>query len=229
MAEMISAALSRFGVPALLNYPDMNAATAHATLTVPLLDVYRDLRSGGWLGAGPFTNPRVLPESRKGLFASFHETKQFDRRIVEGIVESSAGGMVVIPNLLRRNRRLFGEAGFQTPTELQPLNEVLERARVLVHHGGMGTAIAGVAKGVPQLIIHGDLEKYHIGKAIVDAGAGLALSDKTVTKRQISEAIHALIYDSAYLDKALQLADVNSDLLGSSSISVLADLAERVA
>lgn len=228
VAERISSALIRFGATPLVNYPDMNAATAHATMTVPVLDVYSEFRTGGWLGAGPFTFPESRPESRGGLFAYFYETRQFDTNLIGGLVQSRVGGTIMIPNILRRNRKVLSEAGFQTPKELQPLNEVLENARVLVHHGGMGTAVAGIAKGVPQLIIHGDLEKYHIGKAIAGAGAGLELKEKTATAQQICEAIQTLVHDPAYLDRALQLAVDNRDLLSTSSISALADLTERV-
>lgn len=225
----INIALAQHGAKPLINYPDVNAATAQAVMTIPLLDVYREFRSGGWLGAGPFTLPTTLSENRAGLFATLHEVGQFDRRLIEGIAGSGVGGVVVVPKLLRRNRKLLADAGFQTPEELQPLNEVLEKARVLVHHGGMATAIAGIAKGVPQLIIHSDLEKYHTGKSIVDAGAGLALRQRTVTKQQISSAIKALVHDPAYLERTMRLAEANNDLLKTSSISALADLAESIA
>ena len=120
----ISVALVQHGVTPLANYPDLNAATAHATMTIPLLDVYRDLRSGGWLGAGPFTLPTSLPQARAGLFATVYEDMQFDKRIVEGIAESEVGGMVMIPNLLRRNRKLLAAtAGFETPNELQAIGQ----------------------------------------------------------------------------------------------------------
>ena len=229
VAERISTALIRFGATPLATYPDMNAATAHATMTVPILDVYSEFRTGGWLGAGPFTFPKSFPESRSGLFGYFHETRQFDTKLIGGLAKSRAGGTVMIPNMLRRNRKFLAAAGFQTPKELQPLNEALENARVLVHQGGMGTAVAGIAKGVPQLIIHSDLEKYHIGKDIAGAGAGLALKEKTTTIQQISEAIDTLMHDRTYLDSALQLAVANRELLSTSAISGLADLVERVA
>ena len=62
----------------------MNAATAHATMTIPLLDVYEEWRSGGWLGGGPFTFSMPAPEVRAGVFATVYEDMQFDERIIEG-------------------------------------------------------------------------------------------------------------------------------------------------
>ena len=94
----------------------------------------------------------------------------------------------------------------------------------------MGTAIAGIAKGVPQLIIHSDLDKYHRGKAIADAGAGLgAQPQRRFTKQQISEAIRMLAHEPAYLERAQQLAEENNALLKTSAISALADLTESIA
>ena len=114
----ISAALSRFGATPLRNYPDLNAATAHATMTIPMLDVYREWRSGGWLGAGPFTLPTTAPDERAGLFVSLHEEKQLDERLIEGIAESGIGGTVVIPNLSAETGSSLAAAGFQMPDEL---------------------------------------------------------------------------------------------------------------
>jgi UDP:flavonoid glycosyltransferase YjiC (YdhE family) len=153
---------------------------------------------------------------------------QFDDRIIEGIAGSGLGGTVMIPNLLRKSRKLFAAAGFETPGELQQLDSALEKVRVLVHHGGMGTAMAGIAKGVPQLIIYSDLDKYHRGKAISEAGAGLMLNRKTVTKQQVSEAIRTLERETSYLQSAKHLSEANADLLKTSAISALADLAESI-
>ena len=58
---------------------------------------------------------------------------------------------------------------------------------------------------------------------------GVALSRKTVTKQQISEAIRMLAHEPAYLERAQQLAEENKVLLKTSAISALADLAESIA
>ncbi|MGH6906421.1 MAG: glycosyltransferase [Aestuariivirga sp.] len=228
IAEMISEALAELGVRRLHNYPDMNAADAHATMTIPLLDVYSDERSGGWLGGEPYSLPRVDAASRSGLFATLHEDMQFDMRLIEGIADSGLGGSVMIPNLLRKSRKLLAAAEFQTPDDLQPLNEVLETARLLVHHGGMGTCLAGVAKGVPQLIIHGDLEKWANGKAISGAGAGIALDHRNVTREDVTGAIRVLANDPSYTERALELARENGKFFKNSSLMALAELAEQV-
>lgn len=51
MAQRLSAALARFGVPPLASYPDLNRATTQATLTIPAFDPYCAVRHEGWLGA----------------------------------------------------------------------------------------------------------------------------------------------------------------------------------
>jgi hypothetical protein len=228
VAELISSALSQFGASPLSSYPELNAADAHATLTIALLDVYRDWRKGGWLGAGPFTLPHTPPENRSGLFVTLHEDQQFDTRLIDGVAESGLGGTVVIPNLLRKNRKFLAARGFQTPNHLQPLNEALETASILVHHGGMGSCTAGIGKAVPQLIIHSDLEKYHNGKAIADAGAGISLEHRMVTKQSVREAIQELTRNPAYGRWALRLAEENNAVLKTCSIAALADLAESI-
>jgi hypothetical protein len=51
--------------------------------------------------------------------------------------------------------------------------------QVLVHHGGLGTAIWCIANRVPQLIFPNDLEKMLIAKGIVECGFGYAANAQT--------------------------------------------------
>ena len=228
MARRISAALARFGAPPLTSYPDLNRASAQATLTIPAFDPYRAVRREGWLGAGPFTPPNLPSENRRGLFVSLHEDRQFDTPLMEAIAESGAGGMVVIPNMLRKTRKMFEATGFETPEELQPLDRVLERYGGLLHAGGMGTAIAAAAKGVPQVVVYVDLEKYLTGQALEERGAGISLNRRSLTKPQLIDAIRRLLGLRSFAAGAKELQRENETLLGRSALADLADMAEAV-
>ena len=56
---------------------------------------------------------------------------------------------------------------------------VIPRKRVVVHHGGLGTAIWCMVNQVPQIIFPGDLEKLLIAKGIVEGGFGIAMPPGT--------------------------------------------------
>jgi UDP:flavonoid glycosyltransferase YjiC (YdhE family) len=54
-----------------------------------------------------------------------------------------------------------------------PFASALPVAPLIIHHGGLGTAIAAAQARVPQLILFGDLEKAFIGRAVTNGGYGL--------------------------------------------------------
>ena len=56
-----------------------------------------------------------------------------------------------------------------------------------------GTAIAAAAKGVPQVVVYVDLEKYLTGQALEERGAGISLNRRSLTKPQLIDAIRRLL------------------------------------
>jgi rhamnosyltransferase subunit B len=64
------------------------------------------------------------------------------------------------PEALVRNGALGRLRLFETPP---PLEDVLPRVRVLIHHGGLGTALAGLAAGMPQMLLPRHLEDHVTG------------------------------------------------------------------
>ncbi|MFC5742974.1 glycosyltransferase [Dyella tabacisoli] len=58
-----------------------------------------------------------------------------------------------------------------------PLNLLLPRASVLVHHGGIGTTAQAMLAGIPQLIIPGFSDQFDNGRRVERLGCGITLEN----------------------------------------------------
>ena len=53
-----------------------------------------------------------------------------------------------------------------------PLDEIMPKLSVLIHHGGVGTVTGGLAAGIPQLILPGYVDRPYNATLIKELGAG---------------------------------------------------------
>ncbi|MGQ9910062.1 MAG: nucleotide disphospho-sugar-binding domain-containing protein [Candidatus Flexifilum sp.] len=72
---------------------------------------------------------------------------------------------------------------------------VLPRARVLVHHGGMGTTHAAVVHGVPQIAVPHAADQRGNARRIAQARVGLNLSAHDVRQGLLMQGVAAIIRD----------------------------------
>jgi len=182
-------------------YPQINRADQTHLLSLPCLDPYRDQRDGGWLGS-PSTKDIVLRmRSSQWMFAYFNEQQQTDMRLIEGLVRTRLPGKAIFSTPLRRTVKQLEAAGIDAPDGLAYLPFELLNCGVMVHAGNAGMAMAGIAAGIPQVMIRTDLEKTLIAKAIVARKAGTMLSWSTFDMPDLAIAIRDTV-DNAAMQKA---------------------------
>lgn len=170
-------------------YPQINRADQTHLLSLPCLDPYRDQRDGGWLGS-PGTRDIVLRmQPTQRMFAYFHESRQTDSRLIEGLIRARLPGKAIFSTPLRRTVRQLEAVGIRTPDGLVYLPFELLNCGVLVHQGSAGMAMAGIAAGVPQVMIKTDLEKTLNANAIAARNAGVVLSWKRFEMPDLAIAI----------------------------------------
>ncbi|MEV7774459.1 nucleotide disphospho-sugar-binding domain-containing protein [Kitasatospora sp. NPDC086791] len=89
-----------------------------------------------------------------------------------------------------------------------PLNELLGRADVLIHHGGSGTMLTALQAGLPQLLLPQGADHFINAEALTATGAALssasdavdtALLDRLVTDPGLRDAAHRLRAENAAL------------------------------
>ena len=74
-----------------------------------------------------------------------------------------------------------------------PQRDVLPRAKALVHHGGSGTLIGGLAAGLPMVVVPMGADQPHNGRLVAAAGVGLTLTkpDAAALRGAIAHVLEA--------------------------------------
>ena len=106
-----------------------------------------------------------------------------------------------------------------------PLDHVLPRCRILIHHGGMGTTHAGVLHGLPQLAVPHAADQRGNARRIAQAHVGLMLTAHEVKQGALTTGVRALVTDATVQANARALA---ADFASLGGPEKAATLIERV-
>ncbi len=79
-----------------------------------------------------------------------------------------------------------------------PQSLLLPHCSTIVSHGGSGTMLAGLARGLPQLLLPQGADQFRNANACVRAGAGLALVGPDATADAIERDARALMNEASY-------------------------------
>lgn len=85
-------------------------------------------------------------------------------------------------------------------------HHVLPRARLAIHHGGMGTTHAVVVHGVPQLVVPHAADQRAQARRVAQAKVGLNLSAHDVRQGALFSGARALLNDDKVQQRARDLA-----------------------
>ncbi len=98
-----------------------------------------------------------------------------------------------------------------------PFDHVLPRAKLMIHHGGMGTTHFAVVHGLPQIVVPHAADQRVQARRIAQAKIGLNLSAHDVRQGMLWEGTSALVNDDNVQNTATQLAEEMASLGGISS------------
>ena len=90
-----------------------------------------------------------------------------------------------------------------------PQRAVLARSAAFITHGGMNSALEGIAAGVPLVVVPQQIEQFLIGKAFADRGAATVLRQhlgrRPVPADQLRAAVRRAVTDPAMARAAIEL------------------------
>lgn len=87
-----------------------------------------------------------------------------------------------------------------------PFDAVLPRARLVIHHGGMGTTHAAAVWGVPQIIVPHAADQRGQAVRAAQAKIGLNLTAHDVRHGKLWEGVRAIVNDSRVLENCRRFA-----------------------
>ncbi|WP_233439536.1 glycosyltransferase [Lentzea atacamensis] len=78
-----------------------------------------------------------------------------------------------------------------------PQAKVLQKAGLVVHHGGTGTVLGTLAAGLPQLVLPQGADQFVNADMLAEVGAGKKLVGEEITADAVAEAAGHLLVDPA--------------------------------
>jgi MGT family glycosyltransferase len=88
-----------------------------------------------------------------------------------------------------------------------PFDAVLPRCKLMIHHGGMGTAHAAAVYGLPQIVVPHAADQRGQARRAAQAKVGLNLTAHDVRHGVLREAASALLTDQRVLENVRALAE----------------------
>ncbi len=88
-----------------------------------------------------------------------------------------------------------------------PLGAVLSQARLLVHHGGIGTTARGLEAGVPQVILPQRFDQPDNGARCAMLGVGSVIEPTSAAPHLLRRTVRELLDDAAVARRAAELRD----------------------
>lgn len=210
LLEAINTVLGRRGDPPLAFLADALNGDETSVFSVPLVDPYAAYRDAPQLA--PFNLPagmRCLPieqRRRKNVFFYMPRAQPDLVKAIDGIKAASVDCEAYISDLGRNGAESLAAPGFKIFGQPQPFDRVIPEARLIVHHGGLSTAVAAVQAGTPQLIFPWNLEHLVTARRIETLGASVTVEGDWTVKK-IADAAKKMVQDKPLAIRAAKAVD----------------------
>lgn len=90
--------------------------------------------------------------------------------------------------------------------DFAPLSEMLSRCAGIVHHGGIGTTAAGLAAGVPQVIMPMSHDQPDNAARVTRLGVGQRLARREFVAPRLAEMLESILRSSEIASRCRQIA-----------------------
>jgi MGT family glycosyltransferase len=137
--------------------------------------------------------------------AAFWVAKDFYRESINAAQALGKRALLLIGHERNRSSSLpEGVVAF----EYAPFGEVLPRASVVVHHGGIGTTGQTLRAGRPQLVMPFSHDQFDNGARVARLGAGRVVPRRDYNTRTATRALQRLLEDESYAARAAEAGRV---------------------
>ncbi len=185
LLEAINAVQTARGAAGVGHLADAFSGDRTFVFSLPLVDPYARFRTEPTLA--PFNMPRGIrprPWDRRreaGVFLYLPSAHAHLNVALEALAASGTAGEAYIGDLQPGAERRFARPGLIVHAEPQDFAEAMPAARLVIHHGGLSTAVAAVMAGTPQLILPWNLEQLVTARAVEATGAAAIVPAERAT------------------------------------------------
>ena len=192
-------------VPATVTEPFRTAGRFVCTL--PELDPYGELRRDPVIGPVEGLQAPTRPPRRPRVFAYLSLANDHSLACLRALGNSGLDTEIVARGMTDRIARELARPGLTVHWEPQPMDAMLARASLLLHHGGNGSCCAALSAGRPQLLLPNHIEARLSADAVVARGCGRLLTPEEVQAGRFVDVLKGVAGDEAMAARALALAE----------------------
>jgi MGT family glycosyltransferase len=183
-----------------------------------------------FVGPGTWAPVGASPDWLAGVHAPIalvtcSTERQGDRGIIETALRALPGDdlFVVATSAAHDSQDLAASAASQSRVEqFIPHDPVIDRARVVVSHGGMGITQRALAKGVPVVVVPFGRDQLEVARRVEYAQAGVCLMPKQLSEESLRTAV----------ERAMRMTDgarrIARELAAAGGASAAADVVEEL-
>jgi hypothetical protein len=174
-------------------------------LTLPELDGYRAVRREPWFGPLEFLPAPLPPSARFGFFAYLAADHPNIEAVLAAMAQTGCPGRAYLRGASPELRARLHRQGFEVLERPAALVDALAEARVIVHHGGPGTAQVALAAGRPQVLLPRHFEQEITAQTLHALGVATFAADGPAPATAAG-ALRQVLLDARLADRAAELA-----------------------
>ncbi|NQW09071.1 MAG: hypothetical protein HQ481_04210 [Alphaproteobacteria bacterium] len=174
--------------------------------SLPLVDPYAKHRPAPTLP--PFNMPRgITPQpwdtrEPDSVFLYLPRNHAQTRTALDALAAAKVAGRAYIGDLPPAAAKDLARPGLTMHGEPQDFAQVMPSVRLVIHHGGLSTAVAALMAGTPQLILPWNLEHLVTARGVETTGAAAVAPAEGLDAPKLVQAIRRLLSDRDRAAKA---------------------------
>ena len=205
-----NAVLEARGDAPLEHLADMFHGDRTFVFTLPMVDPYARYRTIPTLP--PFNLPRDIPQTpweerrSKSVFLYMPRSHPRAQDAIETLGKLDVAADGYVSDLPASAAAQYSSASLKLHATPRNFEEVIPNARLVIHHGGLSTAVACILAGTPQLILPWNLEHLVTARGVAAAGCAMVLPNEAFDLKIYSDAVNRLVNDQAMAHTARTVA-----------------------
>ena len=179
LLDKINQVQQRRSLPPIEQLTDFITSARPFVATLRELDPYQDQRITPADGPmQPWTPSRQIPEPDGLFYAYLDSALSASAELVSHLALAGKQGTVHLKNASDEVTQQLTASGLNMIAKPLDLQENLASYSLVIHHGGNGTAMAGLLAGRPQLLIPRFLEQDLTTRCLEPLGVAMAIRDQ---------------------------------------------------
>jgi zeaxanthin glucosyltransferase len=186
--------------------------------------------------SGPFSIETARPhvtfpwdriDGRPLIYVAFGNQSSQSARTLKAIAEAGAAlnmQMVIALGRYTDPQKFVQLPGNPIVVPFAPQLDLIQRAALVVHHGGMNTTLEALWFGVPMITIPITNDQPGVAARIAWTGAGQVVSSKKITSRRLQKSMHQILSQPEYKEAASRLS---AQIRAAGGLNHAAEIIER--